>query len=781
MTWGVSNSRSLFGCLLLALSIYLPVAAETGPTDVVASNPIVHIPHITNAPKLADFEGFRPNTPLAQSMVKVDQFVTREPVFGKVPTQATEVYLGFTEQNIYLMFLAHDSDPRHLRSHMSRREDVDDDDQIGFFLDTFADRQNAYLFYINPKGIQQDGTVSLGQNFSLAWDGLWNDTTKVTEQGYMVLVEIPFKTLRFRNTGDNNWRFIFHRAAARANENSYFPTYEPGRAYPPFQDMSVLQGLEGVHPGHNMQVAPYITARSFNSLDDRDLNHLAFTGKTVDARVGLDAKAVIKNSLVLDATINPDFAQIESDEPQVTVNQRFETFFPEKRPFFIENSGSFLTPLNLVFTRRIADPLYGARATGTIGKWSIGALFANDRSPGQVVPDGDPLVGHSAKYGIFRINRQLGGENTLGLIYTDRELDSPSTTVCTDQFCTAVMNRVGGVDGHFRFNRNVDSSFQVVESQSRYNDGSSYRGHDAFGSIRRQTRTWNLQTSYTDTSPDFETLTGFFQRPDVRRLQSSAQYTTYTTGGIVNNHGPFVKTDIIFDQTGLRTGYLGQFQYNLNLTRQSYIGPFVMMEHERLRPVDFSGLLTNRDYGHHEVGVNWFSRFNRVFRFNGGFWTGTATNYDSPDNIPRLSAAQNLQFVTTIRGGKGITVENTYLWSRLHDNATNLTAFNDHIFRQKWNLQFTREMSLRFITQYEATLANPLLASLPRRRNLNFDVLYTYMLHPGTALYVGYNSNLQNLDRALGYDSVLGDFRRSPSLLNDGRQVFVKLSYVFRY
>lgn len=765
---------------LLLLPLSFAFAANPSPT-IEATRPVIHIPRITSAPKLDDFDGMLPRTPLAQSMVKVDQFVTREPVFGKAPTQPTEVYLGFTDQSLFMMFLAHDSDPRHLRSHMSRREDVDDDDQIGFFLDTFSDQQNAYLFYVNPKGIQQDGTVSNGQNFSLAWDGLWKDSTKVTEQGYMVLVEIPFKTLRFRNGGPNDWRFIFHRAAARANENSYFPSYEPGKPYPPFQDMATLQGLEGVRPGHNILLVPYMTASSYNALDDRDLSHTFFSGKTADARVGLDAKAVVKNSLVLDATINPDFAQVESDEPQVTVNQRFETFFPEKRPFFIENSGYFLTPINLVFTRRIADPLYGARATGKIGKWSIGALFANDRAPGKVVPDFDPLEGKAAKFGILRVNRQLSGENTLGFLYTDRELDSSPDTVCGSAYCNALYNRVGGFEGHFRFNRNTDMSFQLVGSRSLYNDGTSLRGHDGFATIRRNTRNWNLRTSYYDTSPDFETLTGFFQRPDVRDWQSTVQYIKYGDGGVINNHGPALRTDLIFDQTGLRTGYLAKLQYNVNFNRQSYLGPFVSLEHERLRPVDFSGLLTNKDYPHHQVGIDWFSRYTRWLKLNGTFWSGTATNYASPDGVPRLSNAENLQFVATIRGGKGITVENTYLWSRLHDQATQLTSFNDHIFRQKWNLQFTREMSLRFITQYEATIANPLLADLPRRKNLNFDVLFTYLWHPQTALYIGYNSNLQNLDRALGYDSAIGDFRRAPKFLNDGRQVFVKLSYVFRY
>ncbi|HWR16463.1 MAG TPA: DUF5916 domain-containing protein [Terriglobales bacterium] len=752
-------------------------AADT-VTTAEPSKPVVYIPRISSAPKLSDFEGLQPITPLAQSMSKVDQFVTREPVFGKLPTQATEVFLGYTDQNLYMVFLAHDTDPKRIRSHMSRREDVDDDDQIGFFFDTFADQQNAYLFYVNPKGIQQDGTVAQGQNFSLAWDGIWKDDAKVTDKGYMVLIEIPFKTLRFRSAGDNTWRFIFHRAASGANEQSYYPAFQRGRPYPPFQDMAELKGLEGVKPGKNIYLNPYFVGRAFRSIDNRDLSNLSFTGKAADPRVGLDAKAVIKNSLVLDATINPDFAQVESDEPQVTVNQRFETFFPEKRPFFIENSGYFVTPINLVFTRRIADPLYGGRATGKIGKWAIGALFANDRAPGKVVLDNDPLRDRSAKYGILRLNRELGGENTLGVLYTDRTLDSPPDTDCGRRFCSATVNRVGGVDGHFRFSPNTQTSFQVVKSRSAYNDGTSFSGHDAYGIIRRTTRTWDLATSYRDVSEGFETLTGFFERPDLRHWISTGTYTRYGDGHPFVAHGPSLRSELLWDQSGLMTGYLARLQYNFNFANQSNVNPFVELEHERLRPVDFGGLTTSRDYPHHRYGINWFKR-GSVMRWNGGFSVGQKTNYASPDGIPRLSDAMDLEFNAIVRGGKGITVENTYLWSRIADQQTSRVAFNDHIFRQKWNLQFTREMSLRFITQYEATLANPTLAALPQRKNLNFDLLFTYLLNPGTALYVGYNSNMQNLDRALYYNS--GDYGRSDKFLNDGRQIFVKLSYLFRF
>src|SRR5579884_1264065 len=159
--------------LLLAASISAFAAdpANSVISTLNSGNPVIRVPRIDHAPKLDDFEGFQPVSPVAKSMIKIDQFVVREPVFGTKPTQPTEVYMGFTDQNLYMVFLAHDSDPKHLRSHMSRREDVDDDDQIGFFFDTFSDQQNAYLFYLNPKGVQQDGTVAQGQNYSLAWDG----------------------------------------------------------------------------------------------------------------------------------------------------------------------------------------------------------------------------------------------------------------------------------------------------------------------------------------------------------------------------------------------------------------------------------------------------------------------------------------------------------------------------------------------------------------------------------------------------------------------------------
>ena len=185
---------------------------------------------------------------------------------------------------------------------------------------------------------------------------------------------------------------ILIRVIPRNSEHSFFPP-NSNHIQGMLTKEGTINGLQEISPSHNIQFIPYTSVGAFRALDERDPAADRFTGKHVEPKAGLDSKVVIKDSMVLDATINPDFGQIESDDPQVTVNQRFEVFFPEKRPFFQENSNFFQTPLNLVFTRRIVDPLYGIRLTGKEGPWAMGAMLADDRSPGRSVIGTDPLAG----------------------------------------------------------------------------------------------------------------------------------------------------------------------------------------------------------------------------------------------------------------------------------------------------------------------------------------------------------------------------------------------------
>jgi hypothetical protein len=749
------------------------------------------VPRLMASPKLGDFEGMAPSTPLAKQMLMVEKFVQREPKDGAECSQRTQAYLGYTDKNFYVVFLAFDSDPRLMRARMMRRELIDDDDQVGFSLDTFHDHRHAYVFFSNAYGIQQDGIATEGRGFDSSFDTVWNTRAKMTGQGYMVLFEIPFKSLRFRPTATHTWGILLARVLPRNSEHSYYPA-NSSKDQGQLIHEGDISGFDGISPGKNMQFMPYASVGAFRSLDDRDPAGERFTGKHVEPKEGLDSKIVIKDGLVLDTTINPDFGQIESDDPQVTVNQRFAVFFPEKRPFFQENASYFQTPLNLVFTRRIVDPLFGARLTGKMGPWDLGTFLANDRVPGQSVISSDPLSGRNAYFGVLRLNREFGKGSSVGLIYTDREQRTAPNSFCTNTLiCETGFNRVGGFDTQIKINQNWQMNAQAVTSETKLFDGSHQSGPAYQVYAERSSRKLEFNTMYRDISPGFNADTGFINRTDYRRFSNFVSYFFRPEGKHLTAHGPNLFEQTLWDHNGTRLDYLVNPGYEWDFQRHSYINIFGQLEHERLRRVDFSALTTNRDYAHVFGGVAAGTQYFKWLTIRAEMDWSTATNFVPRSGPPVLAYQNTGSLSAVVRPVKGLTMENTYLMVRLLDLDNRFNIFNNHIIRSKWNYQFTKEFSLRLIGQYTATISNPALTTLQTTKNFNGDVLFTYMLHPGTAIYVGYNSDLQNLDPSLervcaglqcvGGQTPDGLLRTRSSFLNDGRQIFVKLSYSFRY
>jgi Domain of unknown function (DUF5916) len=748
------------------------------------------IPRLQSAPKLDDFEGMEPATDLARKMLKIDKFIQQEPRDGAPVSQATEAYLGYTGKNFYAVFLCFDKEPKRIRARMLRRELIDDDDQIGVWLDTFHDQRHAYYFYVNPYGIQQDGLFAENGGPDNSFDTVWHTTGKLTGNGYMVMVEIPFKSLRFKPQPSLSWGVILIRVIPRNSEHSFFPP-NSNRIQGMLTKEGTIDGLKEISPSHNLQFIPYTSVGAFRALDERDPAGDRFTGKHVEPKAGLDAKAVIKDSLVLDATLNPDFGQIESDDPQVTVNQRFEVFFPEKRPFFQENSNYFQTPLQLVFTRRIVDPLYGIRLTGKEGPWAIGAMLADDRSPGRSVINTDPLSGQSAYFGVLRVNREVGKNNSIGFVYTDRELHTAPNTFCSSVRCEVGFNRVGGMDAQFKINQNWRMNAQAVTSETKFQDGTHESGPAYQVFLDRSSRALEFNTMYQDISAGFDSETGFINRTDIRRFSNFIGPTFHTEGKYLTAHGPRIFQISLWDHNGTRLTHQLNPQYEWDFQRNSAFVIFNVWEHERLRPQDFSTLTTNRDYTHVIGGAQLNTQYFKWINLSMEMDWGTATNF-VPRTGPPVLAYQNTGFVkATVRPTKGLTIENTYLMTRLLDQNTNLNIFNNHIMRSKWNYQFTKEFSLRLIGEYDTTISNPFLTTLQNTKGFNGDVLFTYLLTPGTAIYAGYNSDLQNLDERLlrvcaglpcapgqGFDGLL---RTRNNFINDGRQIFIKLSYLFRY
>ncbi len=771
------HARSCFA-LFIALFLFAssaPIARAQALIEKLTVNGSVTIPRVSRPPTLEDFLSMKPHPDFADGrMAMVDKFRQHNPHDGEPSSQKTEVYLGYDQKNFYAVFVCFDTEPSKIRGHMAKREDAFGDENAEIMLDTFADQRRSYGFMSNPLGVQADGIWTEGQNWDMSWDAVWSSRGKITTQGYVVWMAIPFKTLRFPSRPQQSWGLMLNRDIPRNSEENFWPQYS-NKVEGRLNQEGVMKGLENISPGRNMQFTPHSTLASYRAPDLRDLNNPRYERKDLKGEMGLDSKIVLKDALVLDATVKPDFSQVESDEPQTTANRRFETFYPEKRPFFIENASYFTTPINLVFTRRISDPDFGVRLSGKAGPYSIGMLFADDKSPGRILPDNDPLFDSRAYFNVVRVQRDISNQSTLGMIYTDREYNG-------------AFNRVGGMDGRFKLNANWVSSFQVLTSSTRFDDGTTAAGPLYFAQIKRTARHFSMNTVFSDTSVGFVTQTGFFKRPDYRQFQQGFGYRWFPKKSIIDSHGLYSGFNRAYDHQGFRLNSWQYLEYNVNFKGQSFIDIGSGFGTEGLRPQDFSSLAANKQYSTANYFVYFESNHFQKIGFHASVERELAISYatlgifDAPPigQAPRRVHDDSMEVGTTIKPMSRLRIDNKYLFERLYDPKAGLSQLNTHVIRSKWNYQFNRELSLRFIGQYGANLANPALTYLQRAKGFNADFLMTYLLHPGTALYVGYNSNMANLDPNLAMNSN-GEVIRRTRFVNDSRLVFVKLSYMFRY
>jgi len=762
--------------IALLLTAFVPTICQGAATSI-------NIPRISHAPKLEDFEDMEPQR-AAKDLRQVTGFIQNQPSDGKPATERTDAYLGYDDTNLYVVLVCWDSHNR-VQANLTRREPstpFDSDDYAEIVLDTFQDQRHAFIFDINPKGVQADALWTEGQGPDYSWDTLWYSRSKISQKGYVIWTAIPFRSLRFHPSNADQWGVILTRYIAHNNEYDNWPFVSAKLAGRLNQEATVT-GFENVSPGRNMQFIPYVEGTTFRTLDTNDPTQPKFDSASFQGKAGVDAKFVFHDSLVLDATVNPDFAQVESDEPQNTVNQRFAVFFPEKRPFFLENSNFFEAPLiafalqtRLVFTRQIVDPSFGVRLTGKQGPWNLGFLVADDRSPGLVVPNYDPLHGTRAYFAIARVSRDLSQQSSIGAEYADREYQG-------------TYNRVGGLDGTFRLNQNWNASYRgyvssTLDPIAGYSFGQHHEGVLA-GSGRR----FALGLQYLDITPHFLTETGFLQRVDQRALNQYGHFYFRPEGKHLIFHGPEENATRLWSSHNVTLQQVASFDYVFGFQRNIVVAPIVAYESDVLRPVDFTGLPNNHKYSQDAVGIVFRGSPWRMFNWNTRIIRdGTVVVIPAAGQLPYTGNETAIYQTIGIKPTHRLQIDNTYILERVVNGQVQHGVVNSDIIRSKWNYQFTREFSLRFIAQYDGQLTNPKYSDLQTTKNMNFDALFTYYLHPGTAVYMGYNSNLENVDPALCLrltgslqcDPNGGGLLRGNRLTNDGREFFVKISYLFR-
>ena len=763
-------------------------AAPAGGVMLLPAQPVV-VPRLYVAPTLQDF--LQPSLAGgARQMLRINSFIQRYPEDGNPPNEPTTAFLGYTHKYFFVAFICNDRHPALIRAHMLARDSLSDDDTVQVMLDTFHDERRAFVFASNPLGIQADAMYSEQSGYDYSFDTVWDTWGKRTPAGYIVLMRIPFSSLYFARTAPGamrTWGIILERNVSHTDESDYWPRSRHDIAGRLTQEMKI-EGFSDVEHGQNLQLEPYSIARNLRQLNTINPVDPYFEDKHLQGYGGLDAKFILRNSLVLDTTFNPDFSQVGIDNPAVP-NQRFPPYYAEVRPFFIENSSYFMTPINLYYTNNIETPQYGARLTGKLDRWAMGLLGVDDRSPGQSVPPATPGFGTRARFWVGRLDRDLGSLSNAGLIYADREYQ--------DSF-----NRDGGADYRLRLGsrwtvtgqgltsetRNLSNSTsgeQECENTSLTCSGQAFTQQVSYSDLH-----WNWWAAYSDTAAGFITDTGFFQRPDVREPNGHIGYTFRPAHGPILSHGPNIYMERIWDHSGLPLDYYFNPSYFINFHHSTSVSAYLDLGQDRLRPIDYSALTNNVEWHSHTAGVNFYSAPTPYFTLGAGYNQGPVVNYSPPASqgpapVNMSSPNMNLE----IKPAAGLDLQTSYVYTHFTQPDSGADVYDNHELISRWNYQLTKAASFNLTGQYISTLPHQDSTDLTNSKTLFADALFTYMPHPGTAVYFGYIGNFANIDRSLctrdpdgacnPQDPILPS--TYSSLMNDGKTIYLKVSYLLRF
>jgi len=375
-----------------------------------------------------------------------------------------------------------------------------------------------------------------------------------------------------------------------------------------------------------------------------------------------------------------------------------------------------------------------------------------------VAPD-DLSFGHRAAFNVLRLSRDIHRESAVGLVWSDWEF-------------RRAFNRVLGVDGRWKFSKTTGMDFQLLKSFSQDSEGTQKQGTAIHASLDHFSRHWNSYLGYNERSPDLEIASGFIPRVDYRSLGGELGYIFRPEGRRVVSWQPYLGGSVLLDHRNVRQDYAGHSGFWVEFAQATHAFGRYRYRRERYEGTDF--LRRGYEFGVHTRRSRWFSA-------GLSYESEEEINYSPPDgSLPFLGQGSEVSLHMTVRPTTRLAVENTLLENRLLTIDQRQNVFNNNIFRSKWNYQFTPRLSLRVIGQYANVLPTAALSSLEYAKSLAGDVLLTYLLHPGTALYVGYSNLLENYNRvALDQAALLA--RARSGLMSTGAGLFVKFSYLYRF
>ena len=685
-----------------------------------------------------------------------------------------------------------------VRATLADRDRISVDDQIHLLLGTFGDGRQATVFGVNPLGVQMDGTiVEQGVNRSQGFvvtsagreaadlnpDYVFESKGRVTADGYEVEIRIPFKSLRYQPRDVQSWRIQIVRVVQHAGrEDTWTETHRAGASF--LAQSGSLDGLTGLRRGLVLDLNPEVTQRTAGAPEAPGSDGWRYDAARPE--LGGNVRWGVSENLTLNGTINPDFSQVESDAGQFVFDPRSSLFFPEKRPFFLDGTEQFNTPSQLVYTRRIVQPVAAVKVTGKRAGMELGLLSAVDDRIASAT--GDRPV-----YNILRVQRGLGPSSAIGLTYTDK-MDGRT------------YNRVADVDSRIVFARLYSIQTQLAGSRTRAIDGTMQDAPLFNVTLRRTGRSYASRYVVSGIGERFVAGSGFVSRTGVAHATTEHQFTLYgRPGGFVENFtfGPrvdftwqyrrlFRGGDAIEKKWHLSTGtalrggwqvgvsvYWETFGFDSSLYANYY---YALTSNGRTDTVKFVGVprIPNRDYVFSVSTPKWNT-----------FSASLLSIFGQDENFLEWAQADILYHSLTLawRPSQQLRVDGTYGLQAYVRRSDHSTVQIGRIPRLKIEYQLARAVFVRAVAEYNSTkqaalrdetrtfapilirnrsgVLEPAVARTTNR--LRADWLFSYQPMPGTVLFAGYGSTLTEPE-ALRF--------RDLDRTNDS--FFVKLTYLFR-
>jgi len=725
---------------LLLLPGFFSAAILANPLPAVEPEPFIYSLKVKDKPEI---DGELDDEIWQTEPIK-KKFISYSPIFGEVLPYNTLVWTSYDDENLYFAFLCLDPEPRKVKAAYTKRDDMYNDDWVGFSLDALGTKQTAYALFVNPYGIQGDYMDTAVKGAELSPDFIWESAGKITDQGYQVEICLPLRSINFKSGKNVKMGILFWRQISRLGYLGAWPEAKPGQGVFNTHTRIVYERLKNPF---KLELLPSITYSNNRRLVKPDE-----WGETeIFRNFGIGIKYGITSSITADITVNPDFSQVESDAIQVEVNRRYPLFYSEKRPFFMEGIGvfNFFTIPNgflpkAVHTRRIVDPIWGAKLTGTIGKTTFGIISASDEWPGQEsIPGSNPHEGKNAFFGIARGKYSLYKDNYFGILYSGREF-------------AGEYNRVYGADFGYRLFKNHKINVSFLRSTSAESKNSSaIHSSDINLYYTYITKTLRFKTAFEHIGKDFRLDTSYLRRTGINEGWGSLEYN-FNTHTPKKNWLKQITPGILFQY--IHDLYTGMNDKNLNL----YLSfNFIKQGYLEVNYFAINESWEGETFDLRQFNLSGEIQLTKWLRLSGELTWGENIYYTA--NPSYKGKGYEGAFSLVLQPNEKLNQYFNYSHSDLFKN--NEKVYGVNIFYFHTSYQFNKYFFLRAIFQYDTY-----------QERLLTDFLASFTLIPGTVFHVGYGGLYENRKWQDG-----SWVNRQGDLLHIKRSFFTKISYLWRF